>query len=136
MSGAKMVTANSPEAIASALNGRKPLLIIGEEALKAEPSLRKELANMNTTFTTRVVGVVPETDKSSPAWRPGEVEQYRNLLTYTHGTNGTLLVKTPLEWAFRRDPHDTGIVRRWASQPVDLAIGPENSARGSVLKCL
>jgi hypothetical protein len=81
---------------------------------------RKELAALNPTFTTRVIGVAAETDKAGPAWWPGEVQQYRDLLQVTGGPRGKLLMKTPLEWAFRRDPHDTGLVSGWAYQPVDL----------------
>ncbi len=88
----------------------------GEKALAA----RLELAKMNPTFTTRVVGVAAEGKDSGPAWFPGEVEQYRALGSLTDGTKGTLVQKLPLEWAFRRDPHDTGVVRGWARKPVDL----------------
>lgn len=88
----------------------------GEQALAA----RLELAKMNPTFTTRVIGVAAETKDSGPAWFPGEVEQYRALAALTDGTKGTLLQRLPLEWAFRRDPNDTGVVSRWASKPVDL----------------
>src|SRR5947209_2834689 len=45
----------------------------GERGLAA----RQKLAEMNPTFTTRVVGVAAETDKSGAAWWPGEVQQYR-----------------------------------------------------------
>jgi hypothetical protein len=88
----------------------------GEKALAA----RLELAKMNPTFTTRVVGVAAETKDSGPAWFPGEVEQYRALGALTDGTKGTLIQKLPLEWAFRRDPHDTGVASGWAYKPVDL----------------
>lgn len=88
----------------------------GERGLAA----RKHLAAMNPTFTTRVIGVAEESERTGPAWWPGEVQQYRELLQITNGTKGTLLVKTPLEWAFRRDPSDTGVVSGWAYKPVDL----------------
>lgn len=88
----------------------------GDKAVAA----RLELAMMNPTFTTRVIGVAAETKDSGPAWLPGEVEQYRALASLTDGTKGALIQKLPLEWAFRRDPHDTGVVSRWASKPVDL----------------
>jgi hypothetical protein len=94
----------------------KAAVAAGEKALAA----RLELAKMNPTFTTRVVGTAAETQKSGPAWFPGEVEQYRALGLLTDGTKGTLIAKLPLEWAFRRDPRDTGIVSNWASKPVDL----------------
>ncbi len=87
----------------------------GEKGLAA----RKELAAMNTTFTTRVIGVAEETEAGGPAWWPGEVKQYRELLAFTDGTKGALVAKAPLAWAFRPDPHDTGIVRRWAIRPME-----------------
>jgi hypothetical protein len=79
-----------------------------------------------------VINVAAETDKSGPAWWPGEVHQYRELLHVTDGTKGTLLVKTPLEWAFRRDPHDTGLASGWAYQPADLTYWNSLKDRGSV----
>jgi hypothetical protein len=88
----------------------------GERGLAA----RLELAKMNPTFTTRVIGVAAESDKSGPAWWPGEVQQYRDLLQFTSGSKGKLVQKLPLEWAFRRDPNDTGIVSGWAYRPIDL----------------
>ncbi|HUR46982.1 MAG TPA: DUF4838 domain-containing protein [Candidatus Saccharimonadales bacterium] len=89
----------------------------GEQGLKA----RLELARLHPTFTTRVVGVAAEDEKNGPAWWPGEVQQYRALLALTDGTKGTLLQKTPVEWAFRRDPHDTGLPSGWASGKTDLS---------------
>jgi len=100
----------------------------GEKGLAA----RKELAAMNTTFTTRVLGVAEESEASGPAWWPGEVKQYRDLLAFIDGTKGTLLTKSPLEWAFRRDPHDTGIVRRWPAGPVDLTHWRSLKNRGGI----
>jgi Domain of unknown function (DUF4838) len=94
----------------------KAAVAAGERGLKA----RLELAKMNPSFTTRVIGVAAETDKSGPAWWPGEVEHYRELAAYTDGTRGALVTKLPLEWTFRRDPHDTGVVSGWSYKPVDL----------------
>jgi hypothetical protein len=94
----------------------KAAVAAGERGLAA----RKKLALMNPTFTTRVIGVAAETDKTGPAWWPGEVQQYRDLLAVTDGSKGRLLVKTPLEWSFRRDPNDTGVASGWAYQPADL----------------
>src|SRR4051812_12988404 len=94
----------------------KAAVAAGERGLK----VRLELAKMNPTFTTHVVGVAAETDNGGPAWWLGEVEQYRELAAYTDGTKGTLVAKLPLEWTFRRDPHDTGVVSGWASKPIDL----------------
>jgi hypothetical protein len=98
----------------------------GERGLEA----RKQLAAMNPTFTTRVIGVAAETDKSGAAWWPGEVQQYRDLLAYTDGPKGKLLVRTPLEWAFRRDPNDTGLASGWAYRPVDLTWWNAQKDRG------
>jgi hypothetical protein len=100
----------------------------GERGLAA----RKRLAEMNPTFTTRVVGVAAETDKSDAAWWPGEVRQHRELLAYTDGTKGKLLVRTPLEWAFRRDSHDTGLPSGWAYRPIDLKWWDARKDRGTV----
>jgi hypothetical protein len=84
----------------------------GEKALAA----REKLTEMNGTFTTyRKIG------EHGPAWFPGEVAQYRNLAKRTDGTEGTLIAKLPLEWAFRRDPNDTGLPSGWASEEPDLA---------------
>src|SRR5262249_11794131 len=91
---------------------------------------RLELAKMNPTFTTRVVGVAAETDASGPAWWPGEVKQYRDLLAFTDGTKGKLVKKLPLVWAFRRDPRDTGMVSGWAHGPIDLKWRVAQAAPG------
>jgi hypothetical protein len=106
----------------------KTAVAAGERGLAA----RKKLAEMNPTFTTRVVGVAAETDKSGPAWWPGEVQQYRDLLACTDGTTGKLLLRTPLEWAFRRDPHDTGLPSGWAYRPADLQWWAAQKERGTV----
>lgn len=106
----------------------KAAVAAGEKGLAA----RKELAAMNTTFTTRVIGVAAETEAGGPAWWPGEVKQYRDLLAFTDGTKGTLIAKLPIEWAFRRDPVDTGIVRRWATGPIDLTEWNSLKNKGSI----
>ena len=89
---------------------------IGEKGRAAQ----LELANMNPLFTTRVVNVAAQTEKHGPAWWPGEVKQMRDLAALTDGTQGTLVQTLPLEWAYRRDPRDTGMVMRWSTAPVDL----------------
>ena len=83
----------------------------GERGLAA----REELTKMNPTFTTyKNIG------ENGAAWWPGEVQHYRDLLALTAGGKGTLLLKTPLEWAFHRDPRDTGLPRGWAVKPAAL----------------
>jgi len=89
----------------------KTAVAAGERGLAA----REALTDMNGTFTTyRRYG-----DKG-PAWFPGEVQQYRELLELTDGTKGLLITRLPLEWAFHRDPNDTGLARGWAYTPADL----------------
>jgi hypothetical protein len=95
----------------------------GERGLAA----REELTAMNGTFTTyKSIG------ESGPAWWPGEVQQYRELLEFTTGPKGTLVAELPLEWAFRRDPHDTGVPSGWATQMPDLTWWNEQPDRGSI----
>lgn len=106
----------------------KAAIPFGENGLSA----RLALAKMNPTFTTRVVGVAAESNKSGAAWWPGEVEQYRDLLAYTDGTKGTLLAKLPLEWAFRRDPSDSGLAGGWAYKPVELTWWQARKDPGSI----
>jgi hypothetical protein len=83
----------------------------GERALAA----REQLTAMNPTFTTyKAIG------ENGPAWWPGDVEYMRELKGLGDGTKGTLVAATPLAWAFRRDPHDTGLARGWHLQDADL----------------
>jgi hypothetical protein len=84
---------------------------LGDQALAA----RERLTEMNGTFTTyKRIG------ENGPAWFPVEVAQYRELAKLVDGTKGTLVAKTPLEWSFRRDPHDTGLASNWAAGKPDL----------------
>ena len=77
----------------------------GEQGLKA----REEMAALGGIFTTRRL------ERGYPWW-PGEVKQYRELIPYSDGPLGKLILKTPLEWAF----HRTGVEQ----QPrVELATG-------------
>jgi len=102
---------------------------VGKKALQT----RLTLARMNPTFTTRVVGPAQEPDYGgSPAGFPGEVKLYGDLEKLTDGTKGKLLAKLPLRWAFRRDPHDTGIVSGFAHKPVDLSYFTQNKDRYSL----
>ena len=78
---------------------------------------REQLTALNGTFTTyKNIG------EHGAAWWPGEVEQMKSLAELTDGTRGTLVARTPLEWAFRRDPHDTGLARGWGSRAADLSF--------------
>jgi len=63
------------------------------------------------------------------AWFPGEVQQYRDLLALTDGTKGKLLARLPLEWAFRRDPNDTGLPMGYAYREADLSYWSANKER-------
>lgn len=83
----------------------------GERGLAA----REQLTAMNPTFTTyKNIG------ENGPAWWPGEVEHMRELAALTTGGKGSLVAVTPLEWAFRRDPNDTGLPRGWHLGDADL----------------
>jgi len=103
---------------------------IGQQTMAA----RLDLAAMNPTFTTHVIGPgeEPRTPDGDAAWWPGEVKQYMDLNDVTNGTKGKLIVRLPLEWAFRRDPHDTGLPRGWAYQPADLTFWKANAAKYDV----
>lgn len=91
----------------------------GDKGLAA----REKLTEMNGTFTTyKRIG------EHGPAWWPGEVQQYRNLQQYLTGSNGTLIAKLPLEWAFHRDPKDLGLQEGWGVKPPDLAFWKEKGA--------
>ena len=85
---------------------------------------RLDLAALNSTFTTRVVGPAaePREPAGSPAWLPGEVKQYQDLAEITVGPRGRLVALLPLEWAFRRDPNDTGLPRGWGREKADLSF--------------
>jgi hypothetical protein len=86
---------------------------------------RKELA-------AHYPGAVVFAYENGPAWWPGEVNQYRDLLCFTDGTKGELFAKTALDWAFRRDPHNTGLVSGWAYKPVDLTYWKGLKNRGNI----
>jgi hypothetical protein len=90
----------------------KAAVAAGERALQA----REQLTEMNPTFTTyKKIG------EKGYAWLPGEVQQMREFASLMDGTKGTLVARTPLEWSFRRDPHDTGLARGWAYSRADLS---------------
>jgi len=89
----------------------KTAVAAGERGLAA----REKLTVMNGTFTTyKNIG------ENGAAWWPGEVQQMRDLLKLTDGAKGTLVARTPLEWAFRRDPHDTGLAHGWPYKDADV----------------
>jgi hypothetical protein len=88
---------------------------------------REKLTAMNPIFTTyKNIG------ENGPAWWPGEVEQYRALAALTDGSKGTLLAKTPVEWAYHRDPRDTGLASGWALQTPDLSFWKANKDKFTV----
>ena len=90
-------------------------VMLGQRGL----AIRQELTQMNPTFTT-----YQQIGESGYAWWPGEVQQYRELLQYTDGTQGKRIADLPLAWSFRTDPMDTGLQDSWHSKP----IGPEWSS--------
>ena len=99
---------------------------IGKRAIQT----RLQIARINPTFTTRVVGVAAEPEYGgSPAWWPGEVKQYGDLAKCTDGTEGALVAKLPMDWAFRRDPNDTGLARGFAHRPADLTYWAKNKRK-------
>ena len=75
---------------------------------------RDSLTQMHPTFTTTRL------EQGDPWWT-GEVEQYRDLGTLTHGPQGRLVQKLPLEWTFRTDPHDAGLHQGWGRPDLDLS---------------
>lgn len=96
----------------------------GEKGLAA----RRQMTDMGGIFTT-YKGMHAGKEESGYAWFPGEVQQYRELGEFTDGTKGTLLQKLPLEWAFHRDPNDTGLPMGWARKPADLKFWNANKDR-------
>jgi hypothetical protein len=106
------------KAAASDVNYKKAVKL-GEKALV----IREKLTAMNGTFTT-YKGMKVE-DKGY-AWWPGEVRQYRELEQWVNGDKGELVLKLPLEWAFRRDPGNIGVKEKFATKPVDLTFWQAN----------
>lgn len=94
----------------------------GEKGLSA----REQLTAMNGIFTTyKRIG------ERGYAWWPGEVQQYRELLTLTDGTKGTLIKELPLEWFFIRDIENIGIKKQYYEYDyvVDLSYWNKNKGR-------
>ena len=76
---------------------------------------REKLTDMNGLFTTyRKIG------EHGYAWWPGEVKQYEELLPFTNGSKGELVMKLPNVWNFRRDPKNEGEKGGWEKQEPDL----------------
>jgi len=48
------------------------------------------------------------------------------------GTKGDLVKRLPLEWAFRRDPNDTGLPMDWAKSPADLTYWKKHKSQYDV----
>ena len=83
----------------------------GERGLKA----RDAMTALGGIFTTTRL------ERNETAWWPGEVRQYRELLRFIDGTQGKLIMKLPVQWAFRRDTDNKGLSKGYATGPVDLA---------------
>lgn len=88
-------------------------------------AIREELSLMNPAFTTHNK---PGMLESGSAWFPGEIQQYAGLAQCVAGTNGTLVMQLPLEWAFRRDKADQGLKEKWATVTPDLTYWKEKGA--------
>ena len=85
--------------------------------------IREKMTEMSGIFTTyRKMG-----EHGTPWW-PGEVKQYAKLATFTAGTNGTLIQKLPIDWAFRRDKARKGVEKKFGTQDVDLTYWNANKA--------
>lgn len=97
----------------------KKAVQFGEKALV----IREKLTAMNGTFTT-YKGM--KVENKGYAWWPGEVRQYRELEQWVNGDKGDLVLKLPLEWAFRRDPKNIGVQENFAAGPVDLTFWQAN----------
>lgn len=93
----------------------------GERGLKA----REAISKLGGIFTSTRL-------ERGYAWWPGEVKQYRELLPFTDGTQGTLVMKLPLEWAFHRDPQRKGLAKDYAVKPVDLSYWNANKSKLTV----
>ena len=90
--------------------------------------IRDQLTEMSGIFTTYRHPGQPGVKmiESGPAWFSGEVEQYASLAEFTSGPRGKRIVNLPLTWAFRRDPHDTGLASGFAGRAADLSYWQAN----------
>ena len=95
---------------------------------KTTIAIREELTEINSTFTTyRLPGQTGnKIVENGPAWLFGETQQYAALTEYTDGPKGKLVSRLPLEWSFRRDPHDSGLASHFAGQSADLTYWHAN----------
>ena len=94
----------------------------GERGLKA----RDAMTALGGIFTTtRLEG-------DGTPWWPGEVRQYRELLPFIDGSQGTIIMKLPVEWAFRRDPMNQGLGNGYANGPVNLTYWNNSKATRTV----
>ncbi|MHB9108938.1 MAG: DUF4838 domain-containing protein [Armatimonadota bacterium] len=91
----------------------------GQRALAA----RTEMQKMNGTFVNTRMG------ENGPAWFPSEVQLYADLGKLTSGPDGKLVSLLPLEWAFRRDPNDTGLASGFAYRAPSLDYWNANKGR-------
>jgi len=94
----------------------------GAKALAA----RLELAKMNPTFTTRVIGPAAEREGGGPAQFLGEVEQLDQFQALTDGRKGVLVKKLPLDWPFRIVkplPHDWSHLDLLEPAPPRIPLG-------------
>lgn len=98
----------------------------GRRGLAATLALAQWKPEWSPHISPKLKTLEPGGDPSTWA---GEVAQYEEARALTDGSKGTLIAKLPLEWAFRRDPHDTGLARGWAYAPVDLTFWNANAAR-------
>ena len=91
----------------------------GERGLKA----RQAMSNLGGIFTTTKL------ERDGTPWWPGEVRQYRQLLTFSDGSTGKLVAKLPVLWAFHRDPDNQGGAKGYASGELDLTYWKANQDR-------
>jgi hypothetical protein len=87
---------------------------LGKQGLASRAALK----GMNEIF-------VSDKMEEGPAWFPGEVAMYGDLAALTGGIKGDLVGRLPLEWAFLRDPNDSGLARGLARKPADLSYWKE-----------
>ncbi|HVF10995.1 MAG TPA: hypothetical protein VNA16_09350, partial [Abditibacteriaceae bacterium] len=107
----------------------KTAVAAGKRGLASVLALAKFNPGLTPTHNAKLETIEPGGDA---AWWPGEVGQYIEQQEYSNGTKGTLIAKTPLEWAFRRDPNDTGLASGWAYKPVDLTYWNANKNKYSI----